>query len=173
MSWLARQISDKDRWIAYYVSFMFNHLPGKEKARIEQMVKEIERFYALFITRVVRYPQRSCNYERLPRLYGSPEYGVPKSTFASLQSVTINDGLHVGAILLVPVDSRLKDGARNHIQDNKQLYLGSHGKLRDIYLRRITQTPEIAAEYNFKWEKRDPRFAEYAILLPRSRSEAS
>lgn len=171
VAWVAAMIADKERWNAYMVAFMFNHLPGSEKPRIEQMTKEVERFYALFVTRVVRYPRRKSNFERLPRLFGLPEYPVPKSTFAKLETVSVNDGLHVQAILLVPRDSRLKNGAKNHIQDNLELYIGKHKKLRDIHLRRITETPERAAEYTFKWEKRNPRFADYTIILPRPASE--
>jgi hypothetical protein len=40
----------------YYVNFMFNHLRGRQSAKLEQMRKKVIRFHGLLKRHVVRKP---------------------------------------------------------------------------------------------------------------------
>ena len=62
-------------------------------------------------------------------------------------------------------------GLGEHAAANRRLYLGAHGKLRDIHTGEITSDPGRVADYVFKLWKRNPEFGDHHVVLPRSRSE--
>ena len=159
-----------DEWTAYLVTFMSNALPGSTESRLRQMAREIEHFYTTLITRVTRRPNQGANVERCPRLFALPD--LPREGSKSfLDDVTVNDGLHFHGVLLLPTRSRLKCGLGEHVAANRGLYLGNHGKLRDIHTEEITSDPGRVADYVFKLWKRNPEFGDHHVVLPRSRSE--
>jgi hypothetical protein len=168
--WIADMMGRHDEWTAYLVTFMFNDLPGSTGSRPRQMAKEIEHFYTTLITRVTRRPNRGVNVERCPRLFALPD--LPRrGSRSSSDDVAVNDGLHFHGVLLLPTGSRLKCGLGEHVAANRGLYLGSHGRLRDIHIVEITSDPERVAGYVFKLWKWNPEFGDHHVVLPRSRSE--
>ena len=58
-----------------------------------------------------------------------------------------------------------------HLDANRGLYIGSHGKIRDVHLEKIAFDPQRVSDYVFKLWKRNPGFAEWLVVLPRSQSE--
>jgi hypothetical protein len=164
-------IGQPETWNAYLITFVFNNLPGSTEGKLWQMNKEIEHFYTNLITRVIRKPKQQANLERCPRLVAFPDLPVYKENKSALSEVTINDGLHFHGVLLLPIKSRLKSELGRHIAVNKSLYFGNHGKLRDIHAKNITFNQQRVAGYVFKLWKRNPEFAEWLTVLPRSQSE--
>ena len=159
-----------DEWTAHLVIFMSDALPGSTEGRLRQTAREIEHFYTTLITRVTRRPNRRADVERCPRLFALPD--LPRRGSKSfLDDVTVNDGLHFHGVLLLPTRSRLRCGLGEHVAANRGLYLGSHGKLRDIHTGEITSDPGRVADYVFKPWKRNPEFGDRHVVLPRSRSE--
>ena len=163
-------IGQQEEWTAYLVTFMSDALPGSTESRLRQMAREIEHFYTTLITRVTRRPNRGADVERCPRLFALPD--LPREgSRSSPGDVTVNVGLHFHGVLLLPTRSRLRCGLGEHLAANRGLYLGNHGKLRDIHTEEITSDPGRVADYVFKLWKRNPEFGDHHVVLPRSRSE--
>jgi hypothetical protein len=169
-NWITELLEEK-RWKAYFATFMYEPLPGAEAAKLRQMEREIERFYTVLLTRVVRKPRQLWNRRKLPRIFAVPDRPVPKHQKHPLRDVIINDGLHFHAVVLIPRKSRLRTGLKRHVADNMGLYLGSHGKLRRIHLNRIKQGSEKVVDYLLKYYKRNPSLGGELLVLPRAESE--
>jgi hypothetical protein len=99
----------RDGWNGYLVSFMFNPVPGATRTKLDIMGEALYRFYATFRTRVVRNPNSIFQLSQRPLLIAAPDYPVPKHQKQKISDVTINDGLHMHGLLVVPSDSRLKE----------------------------------------------------------------
>jgi hypothetical protein len=99
----------RDGWNGYLVSFMFHPVPGVPTTKLGIMGEALYRFYATFLTRVVRNPNSIFQLSQRPLLIAAPDYPVPKHHKQKLSEVTINDGLHVHGLLVVPWDCRLKE----------------------------------------------------------------
>jgi hypothetical protein len=141
----------------YYVSFMFNHLPGRQSAKIEQMWKEVTRFHGLLKRHVVRKPEAPGWKELLPVLIGLPDYQVPKRKKVRVRRLQVNNGLHFNAVVLLPPrfeypqityvrQSRLKVSLDVHVAEKHREYLTD--KLYRIDVRPITHG--TMANYTFK-----------------------
>jgi hypothetical protein len=163
-----------DGWQAYFMSFMFKHLRGNSAAILAQMKDELDRVYSIFVTHVVRKPTSSASIGRLPILISVPDLPVPKRSKNSkqpLRYVTINDGLHLHAILLVPPHSRLREGVQQHFIDNQRLYVGSHNRLISLDVQPAVTRPGYVTGYALK-AVANGRFAyDEVLILPKSRSE--
>ena len=168
--WIAELLKEKV-WKAYFVTFMYEPLPGGESAMLRQMEREIERFYAILLTRVIRNPRQPSKRDKLPRLFAAPDRPVPKREKQSMEDVVINDGLHCHAVVLIPRKSRLPTGLRRHVNDNIDLYLGSQGKLRRIHVKRIRHGAEKVADYLLKAWRRAPSLSGELLVLPQALSE--
>src|SRR5215212_4756442 len=141
----------------YYVSFMFNHLPGRQSAKIEQMWKEVTRFHGLLKRHVVRKPEAPGWKELLPVLIGLPDYQVPKRKKVRVRRLQVNNGLHFNAVVLLPPrfeypqityvrQSRLKVSLDFHVAQKQREYLTD--KLYRIDVRPINH--DTMADYTFK-----------------------
>src|SRR5215213_10584025 len=91
---LIAEIMENENAESYYVSFMFNHLPGRQSAQIEQMWKEVTRFHGLLKRHVVRKPEAPGWRDLVPVLIGVPDYPVPKRKKVRVRSLQVNNGLH-------------------------------------------------------------------------------
>ncbi len=98
-------------WRPYLLSFMFKHLPARPEPVLAQMFDEAERFYSTFLTRVVRRPASPRSIGELPVMIVAPDFPVGKSG-KPLRQVTLNDGLHLHGVLLMPPCSRLREPGR-------------------------------------------------------------
>ena len=96
---------------AHFLNFMFNHLPGRPGAKIEQMRQEVSRVHDILTRHIVRKP-KSDNWEHLrPIFVGCPDYPVAKNHGTEcLKEVKINDGLHFNVVALVPYQCCLPRG---------------------------------------------------------------
>ncbi len=65
-------------WDPHLLSFMFNQLRVSPQSVARQMERELERIYALLLTRIVRDPKTAARYEALPLWIACPDYPVPK-----------------------------------------------------------------------------------------------
>jgi hypothetical protein len=111
---------------AFLLTFMFQSLAGSPKAPLVQMNHEMKRFYAKFLTRVVRKPKTQFMKDALPVLITVPDRPVYEVAKRGLPDLKINGGLHINGILCVPRNSRLKVDVRTHFQVQRALYVTNH-----------------------------------------------
>ena len=165
--WIKQHV--KDGWNAYFLSFMFHQLPGSKQARIQQMHEEVEIFYRKLITHVERDPRLNKNAHKLPRGVFFPDVPAYKRQKQGLRDVTVNDGLHMHGVLVIPEKSRLKISLDEHVLENYHKYQ-SHKMYRiDVVPMdaRIVYTTDYAGK-----ALKTPRFDQDDILiLPKTTSE--
>ena len=160
---------ERDGWNGYLVSFMFNPVPGATKTKLDIMGEALFRFYATFLTRVVRNPNSIFQLSQRPLFIAVPDYPVPKHRKHKLSEVTINDGLHVHGLLVVPWDSRLKEDVITHLQKHDALY--RKAPLRRIDVQLIENRLGFVVDYAFKSVKKGRVSWGDVILFPKSNWE--
>jgi len=104
-------------------------------------------------------------------MIAAPDYPVFKYEKIGLQDATVNDGLHIHSILVIPLKSRLKEDITSHVARKPNLY-------RKLPLRSIEFTLAEAnlfrvTDYLMKGVKRGRCQWEDVIFLPKSPSELS
>lgn len=159
----------KDGWNAYFVTFMFNRIPGGRKAQLGSMADALYRFYATFLTRVVRNPHSAFQLSQRPLFVSVPDYPVPKHDKQRLCDIAINDGLHMHGILVVPWQSRMKEDVISHLQRYSRLYVKE--PLRRINIEEIEDNLGRVGDYVFKSVKRGRCSWDDVVILPKERSE--
>jgi hypothetical protein len=87
-------------WDPYILSFMFQQVPGSRASVLKQMKSEVERVYAISLTRVIRKPKCDAEQGKLPIWLACPDLPVPKrqntaSVTSSSMMVFIIKGLHL------------------------------------------------------------------------------
>ena len=138
-------------WDGYFVTVMFNNLPGKRETMIIQMQQEVARLYGRLATRMVRKPRSSTRAKWLPIGIFIPDMPVPKSRKdqkGTIADVAINDGLHMHGIVLGNRWGRLRMGLDKHFDEKKGQYLTS--KIRNIDVQPITDNPDYVVGYSLK-----------------------
>ena len=158
-----------DGWNAYFITFMFHPLPGSTKAKLQSMKDSVYRFYATFLTRVIRKPKSVFHAGDRPLLFAAPDYPIPKRKRQSPSDFAINDGLHFHGILVVPLKSRLKEDLIGHLQSRFLTYVKSPLKRIETVL--IENRLGFVTDYAFKSVKRNRFSVDDVILLPKSRAE--
>jgi hypothetical protein len=156
-------------WNAYFMTFMFHPLPGSTQAKLQSMKDAVYRFYATFLTRVVRKPKSTFHAGDRPLLFAAPDYPVPKRKKQSPSDFAINDGLHFHGIIAVPLNSRLKEDLIGHLQSRFPTYVKSPLKRIETVL--IENRVGFVTDYAFKSVKRNRFGVDDMILLPKSRAE--
>ena len=131
---LVKQYLDQG-WQGYFMTMMFNQLPGNDRQKNHQMQVGMEGIYASLLTRITRKPRNSSSAKLI--LIGCPDWPVRKHKKMTLSEVITNDGLHYHGVLIVPMQSRLKIPVHQHFSENQDYYL------RDGILRRIDVRPFI------------------------------
>jgi hypothetical protein len=148
---------------------MFNHRPGSKQARIQQMHEQITIVYRKLITYVERGPRLNKNAHKLPRGVFFPDVPAYKRQKQGLRDVTVNDGLHMHGVIVVPKKSRLKVSLDEHVLENYHKYR-SHKMYRIDVVRmdaRVVYTTDYAGK-----ALKTPRFDQDDILiLPKTTSE--
>ena len=169
--WVEERLTDGKSKV-YLITFQFNHLGRSTKATLVSMQREIERFYSVLLTRIVRRPKRKSQQRNLPILIAVPDSPVDKhQAIATVADISANLGLHFHALLLMPRKSRLKTGLRKHIRTNRACYFGNSGLLRQIHARRVRHVEGRVVDYVFKHVKRQTYSLDDVLIMPRSRSE--
>jgi len=94
-------------WDAYYINFMFNHIPGSRGARMDIMTGEVTRVHYILTRHIVRRPQAK-EWRRLrPIFIGCHDLPVWKhDKELEVQTLIVNDGLHFNVVALVPQPAR-------------------------------------------------------------------
>lgn len=136
-------------------------------------MKEVDRVYNRLLTRAIRSPSSTGKRARVPKLFAFAELPVPKREKTSLSAVSVNDGLHVHALLLFPWPCRLGKKPRlvAHLRERRRTYLGNHGKLRHVHVKPIKETPERVTDYITKGLCQPLPYEEAVLILPRSKTE--
>ena len=152
---------------AHFVTFMYHPLPGTQTNKIERMGQDIERIYNRLLTRCVRNPRSELYRDKRPILFASPDLPVYKRNKDSMESIIINDGLHMHGIVVANRRARIPDMLDDYFQVEKYMKKFQTTKLRHFDVQRITHRPEYVADYGLKGLKR-PTFSEDDVLvLPR------
>jgi hypothetical protein len=147
-------------WEAYFLTFLFCHIPGPAPEKLRQMHKEIVRFYGTLASWVVRNPRSpKCAY-LLPRAVFFPDGRCYKRQKQALRDVSINDGLHFHGLVLVPKKSRLKVPFLQHLRDKRR----SHAEP-------IWDHERFVADYAGKAVKRGRVSYDDVLVLPRTGKE--
>ena len=166
--WLQQWLDEG--WDGYLFTFMFNQLPGSRQAMVQQMHQQLERWYGMLATRIVRKPKSPVWAPFLPKGIFVPDLPVPKRSKQGIRDVSLNDGLHVHGIVVANRWARMPGTLDDYFQENLQKFL--FGKLRHIDVERITHRARYVVDYGLKGLKR-PTFSEDDVLvLPRTVSEA-
>jgi hypothetical protein len=143
-------------WDAYLVSVLFHELAGSTQAKKTQMNQAIERIYSRLATRMVRKTQSERWKRYLPIGIFVPDWPVPKyrnkHKKSTIEEVSINDGLHMGGIILGNGWGRIRNSLDLHFKEEKDLY--ETDQIRSIHVRPITHNLEKTADYSFKALKR-------------------
>ena len=138
-------------WDGYLFQVMFHDLAGSRETKIIQMKQEVERVYNHLATRMVRKPNSPSWAGYLPIGLFVPELPVPKkrkSKKSTIADVSINDGLHMSGIVLGNRWGRVRESLADHFRESEDHYVT--GKIRGIYVGRITHDPEYTVEYALK-----------------------
>jgi hypothetical protein len=161
----------------YLVTFKFNHIPGSSEYKRREMLKQVEyQFYPTLIKHVERWPMKPSRQRNLPRLIASPDLPVAKySKKLSVRDVTINDGLHVHAIIAMPSTLRHFNGCKliNLIREKRQSFIGPFSSISHIDVQRIKDNPEYVADYVLKNAKRNATIMDEILILPKSPQDVS
>lgn len=158
-------------WLAYLLTIEFRQLPGSPKAVMEQMLKQTEGFYRKLVTRFHRCPTSKQAIPNLPVLLASADLPVPKHAKRKIADVTINGGLHVHGVLVIPPLSRLRIELGVHLMMDDDRY--RHGsQMSAIFAKPIEHSPANAAPYVFKqFDRGQLDYDNSTLFLPRVRSE--
>jgi hypothetical protein len=156
----------------YLVTFKFNHILGSSEYKRREMLKQVEyQFYPTLIKHVESWPMKPSRQCNLPILIGVPDLPVAKHTKKlSVRDVTINDGLHVHAIVAMPQTLRHPGGCqlKKLIREKQHHFIGAFTSISDIDVRRITDHPKYVADYALKNGKRNPAIMDEILILPKS-----
>jgi hypothetical protein len=155
----------------YLLTFMFTSLPGSPAAIVGQMRAEATRVFTTLITRVARRPTSPASVDLLPVMIAAPDMPVPKIVKPAADATSLNAGLHMHGLLLMPPRSRLKVGADEHFRDHQGLYCGDRSRLDRIDVRPITHTPELVVDYLLKSVRRGRVSYDDILILPRAVAE--
>jgi len=172
---LVRHIIAHESAEPYYVSFMFNRLPGRQSARIQQMWKEVTRFHDILKRNVVRKPNAPGWRALIPFLLGAPDLPVWKRAKVSVRKLQVNDGLHFNAVVLLPPRiphgevgrlkyervSRLRVPLHEHVEKERCQYLTER-----LYRIHVTPIKEGAmVDYTLKTFKNGRTSYDDILLL--------
>ena len=90
----------------------------------------------------------------------------------NLRDISVNGGLHLHGLLLVPPVTRLRVSVEQHFVDGQAHYAPPHLPLARLHVVPITTALDFTVDYAAKG-LRDPRLGhdDAVLILPRSASE--
>jgi hypothetical protein len=151
-------------WDGYWVTFRFRNISGLEDRKIERMHREICRVYQKLATRAVRKPRSENWVHLLPKGIFFPDVpGYKKSEF-KVGEVSVNDGIHMHGVMVVPKRTRLKERLDLHFMRKRKLYVG--GKSYRLYAEPITSRAAFVTDYGGKAIKRRRFSTDHILVLP-------
>jgi hypothetical protein len=165
--WIQQQIDEE--WDGYLFTFVFNQLPGSVRAKIQQMEREILRWYGRLVTRTVRKPRSPHWAPLLPKGIFVPDLPVAKKSKQELRDVVINDGLHMHGIGVANRLGRIVEPLDVHFAEKMEEYLT--GNLRHIDVEHITHMAKYVTSYGMKGLKRPMFSPDNILILPKTLAE--
>jgi hypothetical protein len=156
-------------WEAYFLTFLFRHIPGPAPEKLRQMQKELSRFYGKLASWVVRSPRSPKCAHFLPRAVFFPDGPCYKRQKQALRDVKINDGLHFHGLILVPTKSRLNVPFLQHLRDKRKSY--GRGYILMTHAEPIWDQERFVADYGGKAVKRGRLPYDDILILPRTGKE--
>jgi hypothetical protein len=102
-------------------------------------------------------------------LIAAPDGRVFKHKKQRLSDVTINDGVHMHGVLLVPWHSRLKEGVETHFKTHSKLYVRNN--LLRLNVQPIQSSPENVVDYAMKALKAGTFGCDDIIIFPKTGGE--
>jgi hypothetical protein len=93
-------------WDPYYISFMFNYIPGSFAVKMDIMTAEVTTVHNKLTGRIVRRSEATAWRHLRPIFIGCHDLPVWKHAKVSSRSPVVNDGLHYNAVALVPKPAR-------------------------------------------------------------------
>lgn len=151
------------------LTFMFKNLNGSEAARKVQMEREVQRIYSLLLTRFFKRP-RTTHIADLPFFLGCVDWPVHKKVKKAIEGITNNDGMHFGGLYLAPPKTRTAMNLED-VVDRALVQIMRPGKLTNIHVKPIKDTPRKAAGYVLKSVERLRIGSDDILVLPRTHSE--
>jgi hypothetical protein len=154
---------------AFMVTFMFKPLRGRKEAVVSQMQDEVDRVFATFITRITRNPNSIYQQNNRPLMIVALDRPVKKNQKKGISSVSINDGVHMHGILLVPpVEHRpLKGTVTAHFKEKHNLYV--RNRLRELHVEPIKSNIPKVVDYVMKSVKARHFDTDDISVFPRER----
>lgn len=154
-------------WEAYFVNFMFRHLPTRLSFFGDPMEDEADRVYRTLITRVARTPREEIGH--LPIFWGCPDFPVWKTKKVSRRDNGVNGGRHYNGLYFIPPASRLACSLGKHFEEQREKYVR-----QDRPLQRLHTTPMSygdMTDYALKAFKNGRISYDNVLVLPRAQSE--
>ncbi len=156
----------------YLMTFQFGHLGDNANFALPIMRREIERFYAILLTNIIRRPRNIKKLYDLPIMIVMPDRPVFKFYGNyKLSEIIPNAGVHYHGILIFPKEYRLRGSLVRHFRDHRNKYLGSHGTLTHFHTKRIRDVNNRPVDYVFKHMKRGSFSPDEIYILPRTGAE--
>ena len=166
--WVARLVNAG--WEPHLLTFMFRDIAGSPTHKISVMLKEIEKAYSIFITRVLRRPRSAVHNSGRPIWLGAFDYPVYKHEKQPLSAFLTNDGLHAHALLLILSGTRLGDVSQ-HFHDRQSIYLNVCPMLSVLDCRPVTHHAAYVDGYIRKSVSRGRLPEDRTFIYPRALSE--
>ena len=135
---------------------------------MQGMSDEVDRVYSTFLTRAVRKPHCPSQKDNRPILIAAPDRSGGKRGSATVAQASINDGVHMHGILIVPRQCRLRR-IKRHFNENERLYVKN--QLLNLHLRRIKSDVANVVDYAFKSIKYHKFAAEDILVFPKAQAE--
>jgi hypothetical protein len=131
-------------WDAYLLTIMFKEIRGPRFGVIPKMLQNTATAYERSLTGIVRNPISPSHADKLPIWIVCPDFPVAKEAKKRLRDVSLNDGIYVGGIALLPPVHRKSWDCRldGHFLNNQRLYAGRGSQIGRIVATPITHTPE-------------------------------
>lgn len=156
-------------WSAYFVNFMFEHLPKRPSVFGDPMEDEASRVYATLVTRVAREPRKAIG--RLPIFWGCPDFPVWKWEKVSRRYSNVNGGRHYNGLYFIPPASRLQCSLDAHFDEEPDRYVGQGRPLQRLHTTPMTHGD--MTDYALKAFKSGQVSYDNVLVMPRAQSELS
>jgi hypothetical protein len=160
-----------ESWQPYFVSFMFNHIPGKQSTKKQIMADEVSRVYQTLLPYIVRKPTSPSWKQYCPIFIGCPDLPVAKNEKELVRNLQVNEGLHFnGCLLLPPAEKcRLQEPLDKHFEKHQAQYYWDRHSLDRLHATYIRDGSMI--DYALKHFKRGNVVYDDVLILPRTPSE--
>ncbi len=164
-------------WLAFLLTFMFHHIPGRPQDVLYRMEKEIYRVYTAAIKWDVKQPRLAKNKDRVSKLILCEDYPVPKGQKGRISGISINGGKHFGGVALVPPWSEMPERLDTHFKYHQAVYARPNCAdwleypLMRVRADPIFERPGYVMEYGLKSVLRRRVDPGDILLYPKAQSE--